>query len=224
MKKVAFAEDVCQANLVNNQLRPNKITDTRLLWAMENTPRALFCPDENLSYIDAPVDLGGGRSLLSALTVAQVIQAATLTSTDRALVVGCHTGYTLAILSHMVAFVVGVECDQNLADKAADTLQQIGIVDTPIYCHNLECGAPNEGPYDFIFIEGAVSQVPEAIMAQLSDGGRLIALEKYSNLEGMLAQAILYTQKDGKRVMQNLFEVSASTLPLEDSASKVFKF
>jgi protein-L-isoaspartate(D-aspartate) O-methyltransferase len=135
---------------------------------MGSVPREEFVPDEvkPLAYIDRALSLGGGRYLPAPAALGQLLTQMMPEPGQRALVVGAGTGYSAAVLARMGLEVLGVESDAGLAAEARK--RGIRIVEAP-----LEVGDPKGGTYDQILIDGAVEIIPDAIIAQLADGGRL---------------------------------------------------
>jgi protein-L-isoaspartate(D-aspartate) O-methyltransferase len=175
---------LARLNMVESQVRPNDVTDTRILAAMMELPRENFVPAESraLAYSDQDVQVksadanGRARCLLAPMTVARLIHAANVQSGDLVLDIGCATGYSSAILSSLADSVVALECDESLAALASDVLPALQIANVAVVTGPLQAGYPSEGPYDAIVVNGEVSVVPEALCEQLKDGGRLVAV------------------------------------------------
>ena len=161
-----FAE--ARAAMVEGQLRPQGVTDRGVLEAMGEVPRELFVPEQNrsLAYIDRAVALGSGRFLPAPAVLGELLTQMMPVRGQRALVVGAGTGYSAAILARMGLDVVGVESVPGLAARAREL--GVDVVEAP-----LEGGHRKGAPYDQILIDGAVEHIPDAIIAQLADGGRL---------------------------------------------------
>ncbi len=160
--------------MVASQLRTTGVADARVLAAAGAVPRERFVPEERcaMAYADALVPLGGGRELNPPMATARLLSEASPRGDERAMVIGAATGYSAALLERLAASVVAVEEDPRLADFARAALagSAIKVVEAP-----LAEGWPRRAPYDLILIDGAVEFVPEAIVAQLADGGRLAA-------------------------------------------------
>ena len=154
--------------MIESQLRPVGVTDAAVLEAMDSVPRELFVPEQSrpLAYADRSVALGGGRQLPSPAVLAQLLTQMAPRPGERALVIGAGTGYSAAVLTHIGCEVVAVESAPELAARAREL--GIRIVEGP-----LEAGHRAGAPYDLILIDGAVERVPDALVAQLADGGRL---------------------------------------------------
>lgn len=154
--------------MVESQLRPQGVVDPAVTAAMGSVPREQFVPDaaRPLAYVDRGLALGGGRFLPAPTVLGQLLTQMRPERGQRALVVGAGTGYSAAVLRAMGLDVVAVESSSDLAAKAREL--GITVVDGP-----LEAGDPNGRSFDQILIDGAVEFIPDAIVAQLADGGRL---------------------------------------------------
>ena len=174
--------------MVESQIRPNKVTDERLMSAMATLPREVFVPTEfqSVAYVDKAIPLGDGRYLMEPMITARLIQAAQPASSDVALTIGCGTGYGAAVLSHMVSTVVAVECDGGLAKQATQTLMDLGIDTVAVVRDPLEDGYADQAPYDVIFFDGAVAEISDVISSQLAEAAAWSPLfpEKVSAVPG----------------------------------------
>jgi protein-L-isoaspartate(D-aspartate) O-methyltransferase len=121
------------------------------------------------------------RYLMEPSPFAKLAQLAEILSSDFVLDVGCGTGYSSAVLSRLASSVIALESDATLAAKATSTLSSLGYDNVVVVTAPLAAGYPSQAPYDVIFIGGSVEQVPEALLAQLKDGGRLVVVEGRGN-------------------------------------------
>jgi protein-L-isoaspartate(D-aspartate) O-methyltransferase len=169
---------VARRKMVENQIRPNRVTDPLVLAAMAELPREAFLPPHlrGVAYVDEDIPLGAGRYLMEPLVTAQLLQAAEIDGDDVVLEIGCGTGYTTAIVARMASTVVAVESDPALLRHARDALAGLGVDTVTLVEGPLDRGFPEQAPYDVILFGGAVSRIPEAISAQLTDGGRMLAV------------------------------------------------
>ena len=208
-------------NMVECQIRPNHVTDKKLLDAMRALPREAFVPTEfqGVAYVDEAVPLGEGRYLMAPMTMARLMQIAAPASSDLALVVGCATGYAAAVLSHMVGAVVALEKDPGLAAEAAQTLTGLGIDTVAVVEGSLAGGYPDQAPYDVIYFDGAVPEVPAGIASQLAEGGRLVSVLSGSGTDS----TILMSRYPGGLSSRPVFESAAPPLPGFER-EKVFAF
>jgi len=158
--------------MVASQLRTTGVNDPSVLAAMGAVARERFVPAERATtaYADAPVALGNGRFLNSPMALGKLLNEADPVASDRALVVGAATGYAAAVLSGLVGSVVALEEDQDLVRRARTLLkgQPVEFVQG-----QLAKGCKKRAPYDLIVIDGAVDHVPDTLIDQLVDGGRL---------------------------------------------------
>lgn len=165
-------------NMIESQLRTNKLLDLAVIAAFRAVAREAFVPDalREAAYVDEDVALGGGRFVMEPMVLARLLQAAEIGPEDRALVVGCATGYAAALLARLCAGVVALESDAALAARAEALLATHGSGKTRVVRGPLAQGYAAGAPYDVILVDGAVPAVPEALKAQLAPGGRLLAV------------------------------------------------
>lgn len=161
--------------MVASQLRTTGVSDPRVVAAMGSVPRERFVPEDRaaLAYAEALVPLGNGRHLNTPMSLGKLLTEAAPRASDKALVVGAATGYAAAVLAEMVASVVAVEEDAALLEIARKALKgssKVKLVEGP-----LTEGHKRGAPYDLILIDGAVELIPETIIAQLGEDGRLAA-------------------------------------------------
>lgn len=161
-------------SMVASQLRTTGVADARVIAATGEVAREQYVPEARLAaaYADAAVPLGGGRELSPPMATARLLSEASPRGHERAMVVGAATGYSAALLDRLCASVVAVEEDPALADFAREALQDTGVV---LVEGPLAEGHAEGAPYDLILIDGAVEAVPDAIVGQLAEGGRLAA-------------------------------------------------
>jgi protein-L-isoaspartate(D-aspartate) O-methyltransferase len=157
-----------RAAMVESQLRPQGVTDPAVLAAMGSVQRERFVPEaaRPLAYVDRAVPLGDGRFLTAPAALGQLLSQMMPQPGQRALVIGSGTGYSAAILAAMGVDVVAIESSPELAAIG----RKLGI---KAHEAPLEAGDPKGGSFDLILIDGAVETIPNAIVAQLADGGRL---------------------------------------------------
>ncbi|GGB54546.1 protein-L-isoaspartate O-methyltransferase [Roseibium aquae] len=208
--------DYAQARtrMVDNQLRTNDVTDLRILDAMETIPREKFLPASKraVAYIDEDLPIGGtgsGRYMLKPHVFGKMLQLARVDSQDIVLVVGAGTGYSAAVLGKLAASVVALEENPELGEAATAALLDLEIENAVIVDGPLTGGYASEGPYDVIIVNGAVDVLPDAVLAQLKNDGRLVVIEG----QGGAGAARLYQNSDGKFSSRFGFNASAPMLP-----------
>ena len=171
-------------NMVESQVRPSDVTDRRIIRAMLEVPREAFVPAalHALAYMDEAVPLvrpaagRAPRALLAPRTFAKLVQLAEIEPGAVVLDVGCATGYSTAVLARLAKSVIAVEVDAALAARAAEALRQLRVSNAVVLRGPLEAGAPSHAPFDAILLQGAVAQVPDVLLDQLKDGGRLVGV------------------------------------------------
>lgn len=197
-------------NMIDGQLRPSKVTQPALLAAMADVPREAFLPPAQraLAYADEDVAAAPGRWLLEPMVFARLVQAAEVEEGTRVLVVAAGVGYGAAVLARMGARVVALEAPGPLAEGLARMVPGATAVAGPV-AEGWAAGAP----YDVILIEGAVAHVPEALLGQLAQGGRLLAV-RASARPGLLGRAVKLVSVSGTVTEVTLFD--AGTPPLAE--------
>ena len=204
---------LARRNMIDGQLRPNRVTNDRLLAAIGDLPRERFLPEamRAVAYADDDVPLGGGRYLMEPMVLARLVQALQAQPEDRALVVGSGRSYGAALMSRLVKSVVAVESDAVLAAAAEQTAKDLGLDRVRQVVGPMELGAADSAPYDVILIEGAVRLVPDAILGQLAEGGRLTTV--LAGTPGALGVAQLFVKEGGVTSGRPLFEAGTPLLP-----------
>lgn len=226
LKDAGIADPSAQSALerramVDCQIRTFDVTDQQLLARMLEVPREHFLPVElaPLAYSDFGLQLKPAgprlerRTLLAPLVLARLIQGAGVTSTSAVLDVGAATGYTSALLAGLAGRVVALESERSLYDALRSNLDAFGLAKVETVLAPLAEGAPEQAPFDVIFINGAVEANLEALCAQLRDGGRLVAIERLpSDPSGHAGKAVRYEKIGGATGYRVLFDAFAPVL------------
>jgi protein-L-isoaspartate(D-aspartate) O-methyltransferase len=207
---------VARFNMVDGQLRTNKVTDPALIEAFLTVPRELFVPAalRGIAYVDDDISLGNGRSLIEPMVLARLLQLAAIGPRDKVLEVGCATGYATAILSRFSSSVTALESDARLAAIARALLAQQGA-GAQVVEGELAEGWREGAPYDVILLNGAVGEIPPAIAAQLAEGGRLVGVvvaDPGPAGRGM-GEAVLMTRAEGVLSSRPVFDAAVDPLP-----------
>ncbi len=164
--------------MVDTQVRPSDVTEFPIIDAMLNVPREAFVPRDRIeaAYASDSVPLGGNRVVLDPRGFAKMLDALNLSNGDLVLDVGAGLGYSSAIIARIAEAVVAVEDDPARVSEAQAALAEHHADNVILHEASLVDGAPEHGPYDAIIIEGGVEQVPESLIAQLKDGGRMVCI------------------------------------------------
>ena len=197
-------------NMVESQVRTNDVTDTRIHAAMREVPRELFVPSAKraVAYAEAAIEIIRGRYLLEPRTFAKLLQLAAVTPNDTVLDLACATGYSTAVIAKLAKTVIGLEQGADLVRIASEAVHSAGTKNSTIAQGALIDGFPAKAPYDVIFINGAIEIVPDALLAQLAEGGRLVAVIK----SGELGRATLYLREHGRVGQRVAFDAAAHPL------------
>lgn len=196
--------------MVDTQIRPSDVTKFPIIDAMLSVPREAFVPDHlrEAAYVGENLALGAGRVMLEPRTLAKMLDALDVQPNYVALDIGCGLGYSTAILARMCDFVVGVEDDESRAEEAQSILSRQGFDNAAVMAGPLAEGSAKSGPYDIIVVQGAVEDVPEALIVQLREGGRIACVFA----EGSLGVVRIGHKIDGAMNWRFSFNASAPVL------------
>ncbi len=200
-------------NMVENQLRPNRVIDPAVVDAMASVPRESFLPKamRGVAYVDEDVPLGGGRHLIEPLVLGRLLQTAEVRPDDVALVVGCPVGYAAAVLARMCSAVVALESDAAAAEAAARALAEVGADNVVVETGPLAEGWPKQAPYDVILLAGAVAEIPDSLCQQLGDGGRLVGVVRPDPLAS--GEAVVVARIGDSFGRRPVFDAATPVLP-----------
>lgn len=203
-------------NMVESQVRPNGITDARVIDAMAAVPRELFVPADRraLAYMDEDVLVavtpdGARRWLIEPMTFARLLQLAEIRPREIVLDIGCATGYSTAVMAALAESVIAIEEDSVLAEEATLRLGQLGITNAAVVNAPHATGLGGEAPFDVIFINGRVPSLPQPLLEQLKEGGRLVAVVG----ESAVAPAIVCTRHGEAFSSRAQYDASIAPLP-----------
>lgn len=205
--------EAARHNMVDSQIRPNRVTDKRLLAAFAEVPRERFVPEDwqSLAYVDEAVPMGGGRYLIEPMVLALLLDNAEIATGSVVLVVGCNSGYSMAVLSGIAGTVVGLESDPGFIARATENLADIGADNAVIYEGGLLGGLPKQAPFDVIVFDGAISRVPEAYAAQVAEGGRIVAVVQKP--DSPVGRGTVFTAVGGRLNAIDTFDAGTPVLP-----------
>lgn len=197
--------------MIESQIRVADVTEMEILRAFRRTPREMFVPTSKkaVAYADRHVETDEGRIMLAPRDLAKMVQAADISDTDVVLDIACGRGYSTAILAQVADTVVGLETSDEAVDRATELLVEIDISNAAIVKGDFKSGASAHGPFDVIFVNGALPAVYEPWFAQLADGGRLVCIIQ----SGPVGRATVF-KKSGDAVGERVaFDASAPYLP-----------
>jgi protein-L-isoaspartate(D-aspartate) O-methyltransferase len=196
--------------MVDTQVRPSDVTKFPIIDAMLSVPRENFVPRDKreVAYIGENVSLGNGRVVLEPRTLAKFLDALDLSKDELVLDIGSGLGYSSALISLLAEAVVALEEDPDWVGESEEAFQEFGVDNILVHAGLLCEGAAKHGPYDVIFIQGAVEQVPQQIIDQLKDGGRLACIFA----DGALGRAKIAYKLDGRMNWRFAFNAGAPLL------------
>ena len=196
--------------MVDTQVRPSDVTKFPIIDAMLTVPREAFVPTSlrEAAYVGENLTLPGGRTMLDPRTLAKMLDALDVSPSDVLLDVGCGLGYSTAVAAHLAEFVVGLEDDAERAAEAQGNLSDAGIDNAAVMTGPLTEGVAKSGPYDVVVIHGGVEVVPDALTAQLRDGGRIAALF----VQGALGTVRIGLKVDGRVNWRDAFNAGAPVI------------
>jgi protein-L-isoaspartate(D-aspartate) O-methyltransferase len=163
-------------DMVETQIRRRHVHDSRVLQCLERVPRHEFVSAEfrDRAYEDVPLPIGEGQTISQPYIVAAMTAALHLQDDERVLEIGTGCGYQSAVLGCLAREVFTVEFRANLATTAAKRLALLGYENVHVHCGDGTLGLPEFAPYDAILVAAAAPAVPEPLLAQLGDGGRMV--------------------------------------------------
>lgn len=207
MTNFAAARD----HMIEGQIKPNQVTDLRLLDLLRQIPREHFVPASlrAVAYVDEDIEIAPGRYLMEPMVFARLVQAAVPGARDHVLDVGAGSGYSAAVLSGLAGTVVALEQDTDLAARATALMAESRRANVTVVEGSLKAGCPAHAPYDVILVNGLVEELPQALFDQLADGGRLVAVRPV----GGVGKAVLYQKEAGVTGGRELFDAAVAPLP-----------
>ena len=196
--------------MVDTQVRPSDVTKFPIIDALLSVPREDFVPTalREAAYMGENLELGAGRVMLEPRTLAKILDALDIASDELVLDVGAGYGYSAAVVARMAEAVVALEEDEAMAADAQDALMEAGADNVVPHIGALADGAPDHGPYDVIVIQGGVGDVPQALLDQLKDGGRIAALF----VEGALGEVRIGYKQGQKISWRRAFNAGAPVM------------
>ena len=197
--------------MVESQIRTVKVRDDDLIEALRTIPRERFVPEHlrAIAYIDEDIRIAGDRYLTEPMVLARLMQAAAIGPDDAVLVIGCTTGYGVAVAAQLAASVVGLDENADMVAEAEGNLAGLEIYNGVAVSGDMRRGYPEQAPYDVIVIEGRCDDVPAALTGQLSVGGRLVTVLDRSGV----GKAVMMRRGAGGAVSRRvLFDASIPRL------------
>jgi protein-L-isoaspartate(D-aspartate) O-methyltransferase len=196
--------------MVDTQVRPSDVTKFPIIDAMLSVPREVYVPDDRreAAYVGENLTIGSGRVLLEARTLAKLLDALDIRPGEMVLDLGCGLGYSAAVIARIAGTVIAVEDDERLAAEAQRLLSEEGVDNALVIAGPLAAGAAKHAPYDAITVQGGVETLPDTLLAQLKDGGRIGAVF----MDGAVGSAMIGFKSDGRVSWRPVFNATAPVL------------
>lgn len=201
-------------NMVESQIRPNGVSDTKLLEAYRVIPREKFLPEEKAAtaYIDEDINLENSRFLMDPATHARMVQALNIGQDDVVLDVACMTGYSSAIVSCLAKTVVALSSDPSASSQARSNCEALSLYNIVFFDGDLSQCNPEYAPYDAIIFNGSLPELPDNVLDKLNPGGRLAYIERHKG-QAMGRAMLLHKLGDRKYSKLTLFDIATPYLP-----------
>ena len=178
---------IARQNMVKNQILPNNVKNKVLIESFSSIQKEIFVPQNqfDLTYTDSEIKISENRNLMKTFVIAKMFDRCDFSIDDKVLIIGCLTGYSIAILSKMVNYVVGIDNEKDIIDMACKNIDKLNILNCSIfYKKDLAQGLNRNAPYDKIFIEGSVKTIPNTLVKQLKEDGELFVTLKNEEYVG----------------------------------------
>lgn len=197
--------------MVDCQVRPSDVTRFDIIDAMLSVAREEFVPSalRSVAYSGDQLPLSGGRVMLDPRVMGKFLDAVAPSQEDLVLDIGCGFGYSTALIARLAQAVVAVEEDEAMAKSAEETLRDQDVDNVMVAHAPLSVGAPEHGPYDVITLQGAIEDLPDALLDQLKLGGRIGAIKA----DGVIGQFAIGTKTDAGIAWRSVFDATAPVLP-----------
>lgn len=197
--------------MVDCQVRPSDVTRYAIIDAMLTVPRELFVPraKREIAYAGTEIPLGDGRAMMDPRTFAKMLDIANIDPADLVLDLAPGTGYSTAVIARMAEAVVAIEPEESHARTAQRLMDELEVVNAAVAIGEPALGDAVHGPYDVIFINGAVEQIDDGLVGQLKDGGRLVAVFR----EGAVGKCRVISRAGGAVSSRTVFDATAPVLP-----------
>ena len=204
---------IARTNMVKNQILTNSVKNSILIEALYKIEKENFIPKSlhDMTYSDSDINVSKDRNLLRTFIFAKMIDSCDFKKEDSVLVIGCLSGYSLAILSNLVSYVFGIENEKKLVDFANEKLSSMNFHNCSVFFVNkLSDGLKKNAPYDKVFIEGSVNYVPKSIISQVKQNGKIFTVLKQNN--DNIGEFVSGIKIDSKVSFSNLFNTNVKLL------------
>ena len=205
-------------NMIDGQVKPLSNIESSILEALYNIDRKDYVPEnfKDFSYSEKNIYIGNGRYLPKAAITAKLLSALEVETSETVLIIGSATGYSAAIASKIAETVICIEEDQDLITFSESIVSSNSMNNIVFINNNLSKGYIDQGPYSCILIEGGIEEVPNIILDQIAEGGKLVTVI----MQNDTGSAIKYSRKNNQIISQFLFSIEAPSLKSFEKAKK----
>ncbi|MBN9412413.1 MAG: hypothetical protein J0H12_00605 [Candidatus Paracaedimonas acanthamoebae] len=209
--------------MIQRQMVPQYVTHPKILQSFKILQREIFVPQEQRSvcYGDTYIAVAENRLMLAPVMLATLIQAAHIFPHEKVLALACSTGYAAIVLSYLAEKVIAIESSSIYVNQMNEAFENNEIFNAQSYLRPLREGCLEQAPYDVIFIEGSVEEIPGEIFAQLAEGGRIVTILSKGKQEP--CQGVVIEKREGSLFTNVLFETKIPILK-EFHLTKGFEF
>ncbi len=209
-------------NMVEQQIKPWNMHDSRVLEALRQVRREDFVPDEyqSVAFADIAIPLSDGNSMLEPKIVAHMLQSLSLSESDRALVIGVGTGYVAALFAKLVNGVVCVDPRAQVLDAAKRNIAMSGISNVEFHQRDVNTAWPAGGEVDVVFFRNSMKALPDPIGKHLAPGGRCVAVIG----QGSMMELTLFSKQEQQLVSQSILDTATPGKASEEASKPKFIF
>jgi protein-L-isoaspartate(D-aspartate) O-methyltransferase len=203
---------IARTNMVKNQILTNNVKNPILIESLLSVEKENFVPESfhDITYSDSDIKISRDRQIIRTFILAKMIEKCEFRKEDSVLVIGCLNGYSLAILSNLVSYVFGIENEKKFVDYANEKLSSMNFHNCSVsLAKNLSEGLKKNAPYDKVFIEGSINYIPQEIIKQVKENGKIFTV---LNNENSIGEFISGIKIDSKISFSNLFNTNLKLL------------
>ncbi len=203
---------VSRENMVHNQIITNKVKNENLIDAFLTVQKELFVPKSQISivYSDSEIPFFENRSMMKTFLLAKLFELCDFSSNQSVLVIGCLSGYSVAIISKMAGYVFGLEDNNKLVTQANQTLSDIACHNCSVNFGKLSDGLKKNSPYDTIIIEGSVEKISNKVLEQVKEKGKIFTI--FREKKSVIGECMVGIKIDGNVSFRHLFNANANLL------------
>jgi len=197
--------------MISCQVRPNRVRDESITAALAAIPRESFVSKNlyGVAYLDANLEVAPGCHMMAPTTLARLLAAAEIREHEVVLEVGCGSGYEAAVIAQLADAVIAIGQNTEIVERATKRLLDAGVDNVAVVEGSLKDGVCNQGPFQVIFINGAVEEMQQSLIDQLDENGRLVCIR----VDRGVGRGHILSKSGGEISACDLFDAEAAVLP-----------